>query len=214
MNNYSNPSKNYAINSTFSRHNKRQLLRDVLKFYAEEIKIEMSTKASVNYVIPLGSLKIEDEDGVNLEDEEIEIVATFEEFQNVVAPIFQKAIDITKELLKRNNLKGSDLGALILVGGPTFSPILRRMLKEQITDKVDTSVDPMTVVAKGAALFASTITVSDEVKEETRDKTKLQLDIKYEATTVELDEMVNIKVLKEKTVGTFPEKVFVDVVSF
>ncbi|MCE1169577.1 MAG: Hsp70 family protein, partial [Sphingobacteriia bacterium] len=72
--------------------------------------------------------------------------------------------------------------------------------------------DPMTVVAKGAALFASTITVSDEVKEETRDKTKLQLDIKYEATSVELNEMVNIKVLKEKTVAIFPEKVFVDVV--
>mgnify|MGYP006168097119 CR=1 FL=1 len=52
-----------------------------------------------------------------------------------------------------------------MVGGPTYSPILRRMLKEQITDKVDTSVDPMTVVAKGAALFASTISVSDEVKE-------------------------------------------------
>ena len=46
--------------------------------------------------------------------------------ENVVAPIFQKAIDITKELLKRNNLKGSDLGALILVGGPTYSPILRK----------------------------------------------------------------------------------------
>jgi molecular chaperone DnaK len=204
--------KNYSIDAILADTTKRQLLRDVLKFYAEEIKIEMSTKTSVNYVIPLGSLKIEDEDGINLEDEEIEIVATFEEFENVVAPIFQKAIDITKELLKRNNLKGSDLGALILVGGPTFSPILRKMLKEQITDKVDTSVDPMTVVAKGAALFASTITVSDEVKEETRDKTKLQLDIKYEATTVELDEMVSIKVLKEKTVGTFPEKVYVDLV--
>jgi molecular chaperone DnaK len=116
--------------------------------------------------------------------------------------------------LKRNNLKGSDLGALILVGGPTYSPILRRMLKEQITDKVDTSVDPMTVVAKGAALFASTISVSDEVKETTRDKTKLQLDVKYEATTVELDEMVNIKVLKEKTVGNFPDKIYADVVRF
>jgi molecular chaperone DnaK len=67
-------------------------------------------------------------------------------------------------------------------------------------------------VAKGAALFASTISVSDEVKEETRDKTKLQLDIKYEAATVELEEMVNIKVLKEKTVGTLPDKIFVDVV--
>lgn len=132
--------------------------------------------------------------------------------ENVIAPIFQKAIDITKELLKRNNLKGSDLGALILVGGPTFSPILRRMLKEQITDKVDTSVDPMTVVAKGAALFASTITVSDEVKEETRDKTKLQLDIKYDATTVEIEEMVSIKILTDKTSGVIPEKVYAEIV--
>jgi len=203
--------KKYSINSIIADTSKRQLLRDVLKFYAEEIKIEMSTKASVNYVISLGSLKIEDEDGINLEEEEIEIVATSLEFENIVAPIFQKAIDITKELLKRNNLKGSDLGALILVGGPTFSPILRRMLKEQISDKVDISVDPMTVVAKGAALFASTISVSNEVKEETRDKTKLQLEIKYEAASVELDEMINIKVLKEKTEGTFPEKIYIDV---
>jgi molecular chaperone DnaK len=72
----------------------------------------------------------------------------------------------------------------------------------------------MTVVAKGAALFASTISVSDEVKEDTRDKTKLQLDIKYEATTVQMDEMINLKVLKEKTTGTFPEKIYADVFRF
>ncbi|HNF37926.1 MAG TPA: hypothetical protein PLC45_04580, partial [Chitinophagaceae bacterium] len=83
-------------NSILADTTKRQLLRDVLKFYAEEIKIEMSTKASVNYVIPLGSLKIEDEDGVNLEDEEIEIVATFEEFQNVVAPIFTQLLSVPR----------------------------------------------------------------------------------------------------------------------
>lgn len=201
--------KNYAIDSILEDSIKKEILRNAVKPYAEEIKIEMSFKDSINYISPLGSLPFEDENG---EEPEIEVDLTEQELEKVIGPIFQKAVDITKELLKRNNLKGSDLGALILVGGPTYSPILRRMLKEQITDKVDTSVDPMTVVAKGAALFASTITVSDEVKEETRDKTKLQLDIKYEATTVELDEMVNIKVLKEKTVGTFPEKIYVDVV--
>lgn len=206
--------KNYSIDSIITDTDKRQLLRDVLKFYAEEIKIEMSFKPSVNYVIPLGSLKMEDDNGVNLEDEEIEIVATPLEFEKVVSPIFQKAIDIAKDVLKRNNLKGSDIGALILVGGPTYSPVLRRMLKEQITDKVDTTVDPMTVVAKGAALFASTVSVSDEVKEEARDKTKIQLDIKYEATTVELDEMINIKVLKDKTTGIFPEKIYADIIRF
>jgi molecular chaperone DnaK len=132
--------------------------------------------------------------------------------EDVLAPIFQKTIDITKNLLKRNNLKGSDLGTLILVGGPTYSPILRRMLEEQITKNIDTSVDPMTVVAKGAALFASAISVSEEVKEASRDKTKLQLDIKYEATSVETDEMVSLKVLKDKTKGEIPSTIFVDIV--
>lgn len=199
----------YSIDSILEDATKKEILRNAVKPFAEEAKIQLSFKDTHNILSNLGDLPFEDDNG---EEPEIDITVTQKDMENVVAPIFQKAIDITKELLKRNNLKGSDLGALILVGGPTFSPILRRMLKEQITDKIDTSVDPMTVVAKGAALFASTITVSDEVKEETRDKTKLQLDIKYEATTVELDEMVNIKVLKEKTVGTFPEKVFVDVV--
>lgn len=200
---------NYSIDSIISNSEKKEMLRNVLKGFAEEAKNQLSFKDKHNVYLDDNDLRFQDDEG---EDPVINLWIDQQQLEEVLSPIFQKAIDITKELLKRNNLKGSDLGALILVGGPTFSPILRRMLKEQITDKVDTSVDPMTVVAKGAALFASTITVSDEVKEETRDKTKLQLDIKYEATTVELDEMVNIKVLKEKTVGTFPEKVFVDVV--
>lgn len=199
----------YAIDSILEDTTKKEILRNAVKPFAEEAKIQLSFKDTHNILSNLGDLPFEDDNG---EEPEIDITVTQRDVENVVAPIFQKTINITKELLKRNNLRGSDLGALILVGGPTFSPILRRMLKEQITDKVDTSVDPMTVVAKGAALFASTITVSDEVKEETRDKTKLQLDIKYEATTVELDEMVNIKVLKEKTEGTFPEKIYVDVI--
>lgn len=199
----------YAIDNILEDATKKEILRNAVKPFAEEAKIQLSFKDTHNILSNLGDFPFEDDNG---EEPEIDITVTQKDMENVVAPIFQKAIDITKGLLKRNNLKGSDLGALILVGGPTFSPILRRMLKEQVSEKVDTSVDPMTVVAKGAALFASTISVSDEVKEETRDKTKLQLDIKYEATTVELDEMVNIKVLKEKTEGAFPEKIYVDVV--
>jgi molecular chaperone DnaK len=206
-----NLQQNYAIDSVLEDTDKKEILRNAVKFFAEEAKIQLSFKDSHNILSNLGDLPFEDDNG---DEPEIDVLVTQKDMENVVAPIFQKAIDITKELLKRNNLKGSDLGSLILVGGPTYSPILRRMLKEQITDKVDTSVDPMTVVAKGAALFASTISVSNEVKETTRDKTKLQLDIKYEATTVELDEMVNLKVLKDKTTGTFPEKIYADLVRF
>lgn len=206
-----NLAANFAIDFVLDDVEKKELLRNAVKFYAEEAKIQLSFKDSHHILSQLGDLLFEDENG---NEPEIDVEVTQRDIENVVAPIFQKAIDIAKELLKRNHLKGSDLGALILVGGPTYSPILRRMLKEQITDKVDTSVDPMTVVAKGAALFASTISVSEEVKEITRDKTKLQIDIKYEATTVELDEMVNLKVLKEKTTGTYPEKIYANIIRF
>lgn len=206
-----NLQQNYVIDSVLEVTEKKEILRNAVKFFAEEAKIQLSFKDSYNILSNLGDLPFEDDNG---DEPEIDVLVTQKDMENVVAPIFQKAIDITKELLKRNNLKGSDLGALILVGGPTFSPILRRMLKEQITDNVDISVDPMTVVAKGAALFASTISVSDDAKETTRDKTKLQLDIKYDATSVELDEMVNLKVLKEKTTGAIPDKIYADIVRF
>ena len=40
-----------------------------------------------------------------------------------------------------------------------------------------------------------------EVREQTRDKTKIQLDLKYDAETVEEELMVVIKTLADKTEG-------------
>jgi molecular chaperone DnaK len=201
--------KNFSFNQTFSDATQKEIVRNSVKSYAEECKIQMSFKEIHNILTDLGDLPLEDEEGEELT---LDIEITQEQLQDVIGPIFQKSINICKNLLQRNNLKGSQLSTLILVGGPTFSPILRRMLKEQITDKVNTSIDPMTSVASGAALFASTISISDEVIEQSRDNTKLQLEIKHESTTVESEEMVNIKILKDKTEGEVPEKVFADIV--
>lgn len=201
--------ENYKIHNILGDSIKMEILRNVVKPYAEEAKIQLSFKDSHNILSNLGDLPFVDESGV---EPEIDITVNQQNMENVLSPIFQKVIDITKDLLKRNNLSGNDLSALLLVGGPTHSPILRRMLKEQITDKVDTSIDPMTVVAKGAALFASTVSLSEEIQEEKRDKTKIQLDLKYEATSVELDEIISMKILKDKTVGILPSKIYADIV--
>lgn len=201
--------KTYAIDFVLEDSLKLQMLREAVKSYAEEAKNQLSFKEIHNILSNLGELQFEDENG---EEPEIDLDITQADLQKVLSPIFQEAIDITKDLLKKNNLNNSDLDALILVGGPTHSPILRKMLKEQITENVDTSIDPMTAVAVGAALFASTISVSEEIKDNNRDKTKLQLEINYETTTVEFDEMINIQVLKDKTVGSIPENIYVEVV--
>ncbi|GIV30331.1 MAG: hypothetical protein KatS3mg028_1397 [Bacteroidia bacterium] len=201
--------KNFSIDSIINDDVKREVLRDAMKHYAEEAKIQLSFKDTYNILSDLGDIPGTDDDGNEFE---LDITISQTEMEKVVKPIFQKAIDICKELLKRNHLSGNNLGALILVGGPTYSPILRKMLKEQVTEKVDTSCDPMTVVAKGAALYASTVNVSDEIIEKERDKTKIQLGLGYEPTTVENEEFVTIKILKDKTEGTIPEKCFAEVV--
>lgn len=187
---------------------KLEYLRNALKDFAEDAKIDLSFAPSTDVLSQLNDFP-EDDEGTEIE---LDLTITEAILEPIVKPIFQKAIDICKELLKRNNLSGNDLGALILVGGPTYSPILRKMLKEQITEKVDASCDPMTVVAKGAALYASTVNVSDEIIEKGRDKTKIQLALGYEPTTVENEEFVTIKILKDKTNGTVPEKCFAEIV--
>jgi heat shock protein hsp70 len=198
---------NYAIDSILGDDTQKQILRNAMKFYAEETKIKLSFNETHNILSDLGDIPGEDDNG---EEFELDITVTQADMQRALAPIFQKAIDIAQKLLERNNLKGGDLDSLILVGGPTFSPVLRGMLEKQIC-KPDTSVDPMTVVSRGAALYASTIDLSETVKEQTRDRSKIQLEIGHEASTVELNEYVTLKILKDKTEGVIPAEVYAEV---
>jgi len=199
--------ENFVIDSILADDTKKQILRNAMKFYAEETKIKLSFNDTHNILSDLGDIPGEDDEG---EEFELDITVTQNDIAKAVSPVFQKAIDVSLSLLERNNLKGSSLDSLILVGGPTFSPVLRKMLEEQIC-KPDTSADPMTVVSKGAALYASTVDVSEEVREQTRDKTKIQLEIANESSTVETEEFVPIKILADKTEGEIPEKVFAEV---
>ena len=198
---------NYAIDSILGDDTQKQILRNAMKYYAEETKIKLSFNETHNILSDLGDIPGEDDNG---EEFELDITVTQADMQRALAPIFQKAIDIAQKLLERNNLKGGDLDSLILVGGPTFSPVLRGMLEKQIC-KPDTSVDPMTVVSRGAALYASTIDLSETVKEQTRDRSKIQLEIGHEASTVELNEYVTLKILKDKTEGAIPAEVYAEV---
>jgi molecular chaperone DnaK len=194
--------ENFSIDGILNNQETKIQYREALKSFAEELKNELSFKDTYN-------LYKEDRCGIDDNDEEIEIDVTVSqsEIKKALAPIFQKAIDISQKLISRNNINGSKLDSLILVGGPTFSPVLRKMLEEQICNP-DTSADPMTVVSKGAALYASTVDVSEKVREQTRDKTKIQLEIANESATVESELFVPIKILEDKTEGKIPEKVF------
>ncbi len=195
----------YEIDEILDNPEIKKLLQDVLKPHAEQAKIALSSKQAW-----------EPEDledlGKDASGEEIkpDLKISLNQYEAVCGPIFQKAIDICMDLLGRNNLSGSDLGSVILVGGPTFSQTLRGMLKEQITDRIDTNVDPMTAVAKGAALFASTKNIPSDLQK--RDTSKAQLTLKYPETTVEAHEKLGIRVDRKKSSGTLPSAFAIEVI--
>lgn len=188
--------KQCELNDTLENGSTKKLLQDALKKYAEEAKITLSSKEKWGHFLEdLG----EDDDG---EEIQADLDISLEQYEKVCVPIFQGAIDIVKNVLSRNNLSGQDLESLILVGGPTFQQTLRRMLKEQITEKIDTSIDPMTAVAKGAALFASTKDIPRELQK--RDSSKAQLSLKYPETTVETQENLGIRIDREQSTANLP----------
>ena len=178
---------NYSVSGYLNDSQKKEVLRDAMKTYAEDVKNQLSFKDHEDIISNLGDLG-EDEDG---EEIELDITVTQDEAFNVMRPYFQKAVDICKNLLERNNLGATQLDKLILVGGPTHSPLIRQMLKQQITPNVDTSIDPMTAVATGAALYASTLDA--EVGEEEIAVDSVKLEVGYEATSVETTEWVSVK---------------------
>ncbi len=197
---------NYAIDGILADKEKNAVLRDAMKTYAEDVKNQLSFKDSEDILSNLGDLG-EDEDG---EEIELDLTVTQQQVFEAMRPVFQKAVDVCKDLMQRNNLKGSDLNKLILVGGPTHSPLIRQMLREQITPNVDTSIDPMTAVATGAALYAST--KDAEVKDSDIEVGTVKLEIGYEATSVEQTEWVSVKLDKASSGTSCPNKVLVEFV--
>lgn len=198
--------ENYTIDGILADDTKKQILRDAMKFYAEQAKNQLSFKEKCDITSQLDEFGDDDEG----EPLELDMVITQGQLKSVVTPVFQKAVDIVKELLQRNNLQGK-LNKLILVGGPTYSPVLRSMLKEQITPNVDTSIDPMTAVAKGAALYASTIDTDITAGSVgSNDKAKAVLDISYKSDSVETIEFVSAKLLPSESKGIGGNSVFIE----
>lgn len=196
--------KKYSIENILSDEGRKDLLRNSLKRLAEETKIALSSKDKADILSeePMGK----DGEGNEIE---LDLSVTKAEYDGVVKPIVQRAMDITQKLLSNNNLLASDLETVLMVGGPTFSRTLRDMVKEQITSAVNISIDPMTAVARGAALYASTKDIPEGIRK--IDKAKIQLTLKYPETTVETEENLGIRVNRDKTEGEIPENLFVEV---
>lgn len=188
--------KKYDIARIKSSEKKMRMLREALKFYAETAKVALSTSPAAEVLSDLGELGCDDA-GVEIE---LDLTITREMAYPIMEPFFRKTVTICQKILERNNLDGEQLTKLILVGGPTYSPYLRQMLKEEVSPNVDSSVDPMTAVAKGATLYAATRDVPAELRP-APEADAVELELHYDTMAAGTTAFLAIKV-KSKEVLT------------
>ncbi len=167
-----------------------------LKSAIEKAKIEASRSARA----PLIECSFEDASGDEVDVEALGMELTQQDIARIAAPIISKSISLVKKVLASKNLRPGDLHKAILVGGPTQAPYFRAQLQAELGAPVDFSVDPMTVVARGAAVFASTQLAGKKAVAPVQ-VGDFHLDLKYKPTGIEPDPLVGGRVLASSAVS-------------
>ena len=121
-----------------------------IKRAVEEAKILLSRAETAN----LESCRFSDDDGNLVDIEDIEL--TRNQVSSLAEPLIIRASEICLRVLKEKGLDPSAIERTILVGGPTLAPYFREILTAHLGIQLDFSVDPLTVVSRGAAVFAGT----------------------------------------------------------
>jgi molecular chaperone DnaK len=116
---------------------------------AEEAKLDLSTaQKTVVEIMDVG----DDLKGAPID---FEITLTRASVDTFTSELMDKCLALTYEVLKDARLGPGEINKILLVGGPTQNPLVRSILRDKLGISIDHSLDPMTVVARGAAIFAS-----------------------------------------------------------
>jgi len=124
-----------------------------LKQAAEESKIRLSTSETAEISC---EFLCKDDRG---EAVEFEYVLHRSDVARVAEPYIVQTINICKKVLAEKRLGAGDVEKVILVGGPTLAPYFREMVADRsrgLGIELEYRIDPITVVARGAAIFAGT----------------------------------------------------------
>jgi len=177
----------YSLNN-FSRSNEKY--RSVfakLKYIAETAKIYLSQYDKTSIEV--------DRIGNDDSGEEIYLSIDFsrKEFEKLIKPLIDRTIELSKATLKEAGIKTNSVKKIILVGGPTLIPYIKHRLEDDLKITVDSSVDPLTVVAHGACVFAISQKIPKELLEKKKKKAKKgtqTLNIFHETLTSESEQTV------------------------
>ncbi len=118
---------------------------------AEKAKIELSTVMETDINLPF----ISHDPSAGAKN--LELRFTRAKLEELVKPIVERCKPSIEKAFEDAKLSPSDISKIVMVGGPTRMPIVRKFVGSVIGREPESGVDPMEAVATGAAIQAGII---------------------------------------------------------
>ena len=141
-----------AIVEHFEREIRRQFgegidfdppTRQVLRQFAQQVRLKLSEAAQASVEIDLG------------EDRVYIARLTGEQYEAMVQPLVARTLECCTAALRDAKLDTAGVQRVVLAGGMTYTPSIRQRVAEHFNCEIYTALNPMEVVALGAAVQAS-----------------------------------------------------------
>jgi molecular chaperone DnaK len=114
-----------------------------LRAVAEQVKIQLSetSKAAIRI-----------EDVLPGRASELDFSLTDADLRPMIEPIVRRTVDVCRDALATAGVSREAIDEIVLVGGTTRLPLVREVVEEVFGKPPQTSINPMSVVAVGAAI--------------------------------------------------------------
>ena len=165
-----------------------------IKDAAEKAKKDLSSMTNASISLPF--IAQNDDGPVHMD-----VTLSKAKFEDLCRDLFDSTLEPVRKALKDAKLKASDIDKVILVGGSTRIPYIQELVKKELGQEPNKSVNPDEVVAMGAAIQGGVLTgeVDDIVL---LDVTPLSLGIET------LGNVMTVLIPRNTTIPTSKSQVF------
>ncbi|WP_299334869.1 Hsp70 family protein [uncultured Psychroserpens sp.] len=168
--------------------------------YFELLKIAEEAKKELSHY---EETEIELDIDINGDNFFEQFVIKREQFEDLIAPKVEQTIQFIQDVIKNNQLLNSQIERVILIGGSTYVPLIKKRISEAIGVEVNSTIDPTSAVVHGAAYYAGSkpASVSQDVLVVEKEEDTVDFKLFYEQNTRDLEELITGKVASDKVSG-------------
>ena len=141
----------FALPSDIAASKEAQHLLSLVKAHVERAKVELSALEETTIFISEQEAGVRDLDGQAIW---CELVLTRDDVERIVAERIERSVALCRKILSDNGYQAEDVAKIVLIGGPSRMPVVRRRVPEMLGIATNHDIDPMTAVARGAAIYA------------------------------------------------------------